>query len=65
MPGPCSMPNGDKRRWEELNDIVCDTHFVCWPGRDDNYVRPGSKCVLITYREWLRRRNRLRTGKTL
>lgn len=58
MPGPCSQPDGDKRRWEELNEIVCDIHFNCDMDEDKSHE-------LITYRMWLARRNRLRTGKTV
>jgi hypothetical protein len=58
MAGPCSLPNGDKRRWEELNMIVCDVHFKC-------DMDPDKTHDYITYREWLARRNRLRTGKTV
>ena len=57
MAGPCSQPDGDKRRWEELNDIVCDIHYAC--DMDVNKAHD-----YITYRMWLSRRNRLRTGKT-
>lgn len=55
--GPCSTPAGDKRRHEEFNEIVCDIHFNCDMSADKNHE-------YITYREWLARRNRLRTGKT-
>lgn len=57
MSGPCSFPNGDKRRFEELNEIVCDVHFNCDMDADKTHD-------YITYRIWLLRRNRLRTGKT-
>lgn len=57
MPGPCSMPEGNKSRWEEMNEIVCDIHHRCDmnPDRTHDY---------ITYRVWLARRGRLTTGKT-
>lgn len=63
MSGPCSFPDGDKSRWEELNEIVCDVHFHCWPGKGDS--KQFKPCDLITLREWLYRRNRLHTGKTV
>lgn len=62
MSGPCSLPDGDKRRWNELHEIVCDTHFVCWPGKGD--LAREKPCVLMTYRVWLAKRGMLRTGKT-
>jgi len=58
MPGPCSMPAQDKKRWEEMNEIVCDIHFNCDMDVDKTHD-------YIAYRVWLLRRNRLRTGKTL
>ena len=58
MAGPCSYPDGDKRRWEELNEIVCDLHFQC-------DMDPNKAHDYITYRVWLARRNRLRTGKSV
>lgn len=63
MAGPCSFPEGDKRRWAELNETVCDKHFVCnmrTHDDKDNVVVHD----YITYREWLFRRHRLTTGKT-
>ena len=57
MAGPCSMPAQDKMRWNEMNEIVCDIHFKC----DMDEEKPHE---YITYRMWLMRRNRLRTGKT-
>lgn len=62
MAGPCSMPAQDKKRWNEMNELVCDVHFHC-----DMAVEKNGKPVThdyITYRVWLLRRNRLRTGKT-
>lgn len=64
MAGPCSQPAGDKSRWNELNDIVCDKHFHCTMeivDKKGNIVEHD----YITYRMWLARRNRLRTGKTV
>ena len=63
MSGPLSLPDGDKRRYEELNDIVCDIHFTC----DMRVLNDKDEIIThdyITYREWLARRNKLRTGKT-
>lgn len=57
MAGPCSLPSGDKRRWLELNEIVCAIHFHC-----DMDVEKTHDYV--TYRVWLNRRGRLQTGKT-
>lgn len=57
MTGPCSMPEGNKSRWEEMNEIVCNIHFNC--DMDANKTHE-----YITYREWLIRRSKLRTGKT-
>lgn len=64
MAGPCSLPAGDKSRWQELNEIVCNNHFHCTMAAVD---KEGNPLVhdYITYREWLYRRNRLTTGKTL
>lgn len=58
MSGPCSLPTGPKGRHEEMNGIVCDIHFECDMSEDKTHE-------YITYREWLLRRNRLRTGKTV
>jgi hypothetical protein len=57
MPGPCSQPSGDKARWEELNEIVCNNHFHCTMAAVD---KEGNPLVhdYITYREWLLRRNK-------
>lgn len=64
MPGPVSLPEGSKSRWDELNQIVCDVHFRCNMEEFDKNGRPV-KHDYITYRVWLMRRNRLRTGKTI
>ena len=63
MAGPCSLPTGPKAWWEELNAIVCDVHFHCDMRAVDKNGAPITHDY-ITYREWLRRRNRLNTGKT-
>jgi hypothetical protein len=66
MAGPCSQPEGNYARWTELNEIVCNVHFDCTPeARYQTALKRGAKCDLITYRMWLLKRNRLRTGKTL
>lgn len=64
MPGPCSLPNGPKSEWEQMNEVVCNNHFNCDMAAVD---KKGNPIVhdYITYREWLHRRNRLTTGKTL
>jgi len=68
MAGPCSLPNGNSRmeyaaQWE----LVCDIHKECTP--DDHKVLDKFGDVIrhefITQREWLAKRGRLRTGKTL
>lgn len=61
--GPCSLPDGDKRRYDELNEIVCANHYHC---DSAEFNKNGEPVVhdFITYREWLFRKNRLRTGKT-
>lgn len=51
MPGPVSLPDGPKARWEELNEIVCDFHYHC----DMDEKKQHS---FITYRMWLLKRNR-------
>ena len=64
MAGPCSLPNGDTRSdWAVLNETVCNIHFNCNMQLVDS---KGREIVhdYITYREWLARRNKLRTGKT-
>jgi hypothetical protein len=63
LAGPMSLPEGDKRRYEELNEIICNIHFHC----DMRVLDKNGDVVYhdyMTYREWLQRRNRLRTGKT-
>lgn len=57
MSGPCSQPDGDKRRHEELNEIVCNIHFNC-------EMEPDKAHEYITYRVWLANRGKLHTGKT-
>lgn len=58
MPGPNSSPNGDTRivrgHWNE--EFRCDKHRECSQAQKD--------CNIIPLREWLSKRNMLRTGKT-
>jgi hypothetical protein len=63
MPGPCSLPDGPKSKWLEMNEIVCNNHYECDMAAVD---KKGNPVVhdYITYRVWLLRRNRLTTGKT-
>lgn len=73
MPGPLSLPNGRSRvEYTEMWDIVCDIHHknderVCTP--DDHKMLDKYGDVIfhawVTKREWLARRNKLRTGKTV
>lgn len=61
MSGPCSLPNGSSRmEYAEQWFIVCDYHKNCTP--DDHNAE--LKHDFIFKREWLARRNKLRTGKT-
>lgn len=65
MAGPMSLPNGSSRRdYDELNDIVCHFHFSCDMREMDKHG-DEIKHDYITYREWLARRGKLRTGKTV
>lgn len=64
MPGPVSFPTGPKSRYEELNDIVCNNHFNCDMLELDKHG-DEVKHDYITYREWLARRGRLTTGKSM
>lgn len=63
MPGPCSLPQGPKSQWEEMNEIVCDIHFNCNMQLVDKHGKEV-KHDYIPYRLWLARRKKLRTGKT-
>lgn len=64
MPGPCSLPNGNKSQWDELNEIVCNNHYVCDMAAVD---KKGNivKHEYLTYRMWLAKRGRLTTGKSV
>lgn len=66
MAGPCSLPepNEFKYGYDEYWDIVCDKHFTCTMNEFDKDGNPVHH-EYVTYREWLFRRNRLRTGKTV
>lgn len=57
MPGPCSRPEDVEFSWSEMNETVCDLHHKC-------EMQAWLRHDYITFREWLYRRNRLRTGKT-
>ncbi len=63
MAGPVSLPEGNKARWNELNEIVCDKHYHCNMAVEDKDGNPVTHDY-VTYRVWLMRRNRLRTGKS-
>lgn len=68
MPGPCSMPNGtSKTEYEEQWFKLCDFHKDCTPDNHREYDKYGEPVphMFITKREWLARRKRLRTGKTV
>ena len=60
MSGPLSVPARDKQFSDELRQPRCDVHKECW-GELGTKKNP---CVLIPFREWLLKRNKLRTGKT-
>lgn len=64
MPGPMSLPQGGRREYDELNDVVCNYHFNCDMAAFNKHG-DEVKHDYITYREWLARRNKLRTGKTV
>lgn len=68
MSGPCSLPNGSSReeysaQWE----LVCDFHKDCTPDSHSVVDKNGREInhSFIYRREWLAKRNRLRTGKTV
>jgi hypothetical protein len=65
MPGPCSLPSGDRREWEKMNETICNTHKYCYP-EIPRKKENGEELTheWITIREWLFQRNRLRTGKS-
>lgn len=66
MPGPCSLPNGGRREYEEMGHIVCDLHKDCTPDSHQKEDKNGASIhhVWMTYREWMLKRGKLRTGKT-
>lgn len=68
MSGPCSMPNGDKSSWAEHYTLICDIHKYCYPDRRVMGRNSGGAIEIahqwVTLREWLIKRNKLRTGKT-
>lgn len=62
MSGPCSLPNGSSRmEYAEQWFLVCDNHKDCTPDMPDATYNHHE---FIFKREWLARRNKLRTGKT-
>lgn len=63
VPGPMSFPAGDKSRYAELSEIVCNVHFNCDMRVFDKHDHLVTHDY-ITFREWLSRRGRLETGKT-
>lgn len=68
MAGPCSFPSGTSRReYDEMWELVCNYHGSCTPDSHRVFDKNGDiiSHSFITRREWLARRNRLRTGKTL
>ena len=67
MAGPCSLPNGNSRtEYDEMWFMVCNLHKDCTPDNHQMFGKNGELIhhEFITQREWLARRNRLRTGKT-
>ncbi len=67
MPGPNSLPNGSSRmEYAEMWVLVCDYHNNCTPDSHKVFDKHGDIIfhAFITKREWLAKRNKLRTGKT-
>lgn len=71
MSGPCSLPNGNSRmEYAAMWNLVCDIHhkgnIICTPDNHTVFDKHGDLIhhAFITKREWLARRNKLRTGKT-
>jgi hypothetical protein len=72
MPGPCSMPAGNKAEWDRHNSTVCNLHsnsnFECTPDHRKMGRNSGGQIEIahewVTLRVWLSLRNKLRTGKT-
>lgn len=66
MAGPCSLPNGGRREYDEQWILVCDIHRECYPDHCQEFDRHGNeiKHDFISQRLWLLKRNRLKTGKT-
>lgn len=62
MAGPCSLPNGDKRQWDEHNQMVCNIHQYCW--KNSPRGDADTRHEFVTLRVWLAQRKKLRTGKT-
>lgn len=67
MAGPNSMPVNDRAEHKRLMQKICVTpQHIVHLGKGKSTHRPDWKneCVLVTNREYLLGRNRLRTGKT-
>lgn len=66
MPGPCSLPNGSKSEYSDMWTLVCDYHKDCTPDDHEVFNKHWDLIphAFITKREWLAKRNKLRTGKT-
>jgi hypothetical protein len=68
MSGPCSMPNaGGREEYEAQWELVCDYHKDCFPDNAKMFNKDGEVIIhsFIFRREWLRKRGRLKTGKTV
>jgi hypothetical protein len=73
MPGPNSCPNGDTTvmRGHINEEFYCDIHKdkhldECYDNEDWWPINPLiPHCRVIPKREWLAKRGRLRTGKTV
>lgn len=72
MPGPNSAPNGDTTivRGHMNEEFLCDIHAskhldACRVNEERREVNPKlPPCHIVSKREYLLKRNRLRTGKT-
>lgn len=68
MPGPNSVPLGDKALHQRLMEKLCPVHTAYVGGRwiecDGNKEEPKAPCRVVTRREWYISRNCLETGKT-
>lgn len=68
MSGPLSVPAGDKRLFDELQETLCvkPSHQKKDAKGNIRHEMPynPTPCDIITKREWFLRTNRLVTGKT-